>query len=320
MKFFAVIALFTCSNAVLAQGVNQPVQSSQDTLGLTFLHKVKKGETLYKIAKMYKMTVPQLNALNPDVKTISPGMSIHVVRKSVKTSSSSNAVTIPTQNLDVHIVEKGETLYSIAKKYNTSVDVLRKINNFGDANISLGQSIQVPVVNPIKGIKKPTESLVPKEKITAPVEENVPQKTQNNSTDKPKSQESTTIEKKAPKETAPKSETSQARDQGGMPEKIVKPNTEIGLKENEQKGVLSLASNQFAAAGEEDRAWVYFDGAAQDEVVAVINTKNNKFVWCVVKGKNTKSNSVISVSKFVADKLGIFDEKTVVRVKYAVGK
>jgi len=251
---------------------------------------------------------------------LSPGMSIHVVRKSVKASTSANAVTVPTQNLDVHVVEKGETLYSIARKYNTSVEVLRKINNFGEANISLGQSIQVPVVNPIKGAKKPTENPVPQEKVVQPIEENVPQKATSVPTEKPKTQETPTIEKKAPKESSAKVETSQGRDQGGMPEKLVKPTAEIGLKENEQKGVLTLASNQFAAAGEEDRAWVYFDGAEQDEVVAVINTKNNKFVWCVVKGRNSKSNSVISVSKFVADKLGIFDEKTHVRVKYAVAK
>jgi len=325
MKFFAVIALFACSNAALAQGVNKPIQSSNDTLGLTFMHKVKKGETLYKIAKMYKMTVPQLNALNPDVKTLSPGMSIHVVRKSVKANSTANAVTVPTQNLDVHIVEKGETLYSIAKKYNTSVDVLRKINNFGDANISLGQSIQVPVVNPIKGGAQVTkgksnaEAPVKDEVVNKPVEQNVPQKTQTTTPVEKVKSDIPSTEKKAPKEAA-KVEQTPLRDQGGMPEKLVKPSAEIGLKENETKGVLTLASNQFAASGDEDRAWVYFDGASQDEVVAVINTKNNKFVWCVVKGKNNKSNSVVSVSKFVADKLGIFDEKTVVRVKYAVAK
>jgi hypothetical protein len=43
-------------------------------------------------------------------------------------------------------------------------------------------------------------------------------------------------------------------------------------------------------------------------------------VWCVVKGKNKNGGSAVGVSKFVADKLGIFDEKTVVRVKYATAK
>ena len=324
MKIFAVIALFACSGSAMAQVADKPTQNQTDTLGLTFLHTVKKGETLYKIAKMYKMTVPQLTALNPEVKVLSPGINIHVVRKSVKPASSPNAITVPTQNLDVQVFEKGETLYSIAKKYNTSVDILRKINNFGDANLSLGQSIQVPVVNPLKGVKTPAPAPV-KPKVETPNEKepvNVPQKNEGmNDVNMPKALEvTTTPEKKAPKEVAVKSDQNKGRDQGGMPEKLVKPNVEIGLKENERKGVLTLASDQYGTEGNEDRAWVYFNDASENEVVAVINTKNNKFVWCVVKGKNKNTSSAVSVSKFVADKLGIFDEKTVVRVKYAVAK
>jgi hypothetical protein len=110
------------------------------------------------------------------------------------------------------------------------------------------------------------------------------------------------------------------RDQGGMPEKLVKPNAETGLKENEKKGVLVLASDQFVEPGSEDRAWVLFNDAQENEVVAVVNTKNNNLVWCVVKGKNKNGGAAVGVSKFVADKLGIFDEKTVVRVKYATAK
>ena len=324
MKIFAVIALFACSGSAMAQVADKPTQNQTDTLGLTFLNTVKKGETLYKIAKMYKMTVPQLTALNPEVKVLSPGINIHVVRKSVKPVSSPNAITVPTQNLDVHVVEKGETLYSIAKKYNTTIDILRKINNFGDANLSLGQSIQVPVVNPLKGVKSPAPT---KPKVETPTEKekepiNVPQKNEGvNDGNKPKAVEvTTTPEKKTPKETAVRVDQNKGRDQGGMPEKLVKPNVEIGMKENERKGVLTLATDQYGAEGNEDRAWVYFDDAAENEVVALINTKNNKFIWCVVKGKNKNASSAVSVSKFVADKLGIFDEKTVVRVKYAVAK
>ncbi len=321
MKIFAVIALFACSGSALAQVADKSTQNQTDTLGLTLLHKVKKGETMYKIAKMYKMTMPQLTALNPEVKVLSPGMNIHVVRKSAKQTSSPNAITVPTQNLDVHVVEKGETLYSIAKKYNTSVDILRKINNFGDANLTLGQSIQVPVVNPLKGVKNPTPTKPKVETLPEKEPINVPQKTEEVNDAKPKSVDvPTPQEKKAPKETAVRIDKNTGRDQGGMPEKLAKPNVEIGMKENEKKGVLTLASDQFGTEGNEDRAWVYFNDAAENEVVAVINTKNNKFVWCVVKGKNKNTSSAVSVSKFVADKLGIFDEKTVVRVKYAVAK
>lgn len=321
MKIFAVIALFACSGSAMAQVADKSTQNQTDTLGLTLLHKVKKGETMYKIAKMYKMTMPQLTALNPEVKVLSPGINIHVVRKSTKPASSPNAITVPTQNLDVHVVEKGETLYSIANKYNTSIDILRKINNFGDASLTLGQSIQVPVVNPLKGVKNPTPTKPKAETLPDKEPVNIPQKTEGANETKPKTEEvPTPQEKKTPKETAVRIDKNTGRDQGGMPEKLVKPTVEIGMKENEKKGVLTLASDQFGTEGNEDRAWVYFNDATENEVVAVINTKNNKFVWCVVKGQNKNTSSAVSVSKFVADKLGIFDEKTVVRVKYAVAK
>ncbi|MCB0750863.1 MAG: LysM peptidoglycan-binding domain-containing protein, partial [Ignavibacteriae bacterium] len=42
-----------------------------------------------------------------------------------------------------HQVEKGDTLYNLSKKYNTSVDQLRSINNLGDEGIKIGQTIRV---------------------------------------------------------------------------------------------------------------------------------------------------------------------------------
>ena len=323
MKFFAFIAVFAVSSVASAQvNVAKPAASS-DTLGLTLLHKVKKGETVYKIAKMYKMSVPQIQALNPQMTVIKPGMTIHVVRHMPVGSNRNNTVNVPTQNTVDHVIVKGETLYSIAKKYHTSVDIIRKWNNLGDAGLTLGQTIKVPVVNPLGDINDGNPSNGKVEPIK--VIENAPVKPIE---DKPK------IETKpvdangdskggtaavTVKTTLIKVED-KGRDQGGMPEKLVKPNAETGLKENEKKGVLVLASDQFIEPGSEDRAWVLFNDAQENEVVAVVNTKNNNLVWCVVKGKNKNGTSAVGVSKFVADKLGIFDEKTVVRVKYATAK
>ena len=42
-----------------------------------------------------------------------------------------------------HVVQKGDTLYSIAKKYNTSVEELQKNNNLTGSNISIGQTLNV---------------------------------------------------------------------------------------------------------------------------------------------------------------------------------
>jgi LysM repeat protein len=328
MKFFAFITVFAVSSIASAEVNLAKPAASSDTLGLTLLHKVKKGETVYKIAKMYKMTVPQIQALNPQMTMIKPGMTIHVVRHMPVGAKQSNDVTVPTQNTANHIVEKGETLYSIAKKYHTSVDIIRKWNNLGDAGLSLGQTIKVPVVNPLGDTNDDNSSKAKVEPIKViedapakPVEEK--SKTESKTEEKPKTETKPEDGKGSAVVTPAKPTMIRVDDKGrdgGMPEKLVKPSAETGLKENEKKGVLVLASDQFVEPGSEDRAWVLFNDAQENEVVAVVNTKNNNLVWCVVKGKNKNGFAAVGVSKFVADKLGIFDEKTIVRVKYATTK
>jgi len=48
-----------------------------------------------------------------------------------------------TINAEQHIVVKGDTLYSISKRYNISIEDLKKKNHIIDNTISLGQSLQI---------------------------------------------------------------------------------------------------------------------------------------------------------------------------------
>jgi len=48
-----------------------------------------------------------------------------------------------TQKTNFYVVKKGDTLYSISKKYNISVQDLKNLNNIKDSNISVGQSIKI---------------------------------------------------------------------------------------------------------------------------------------------------------------------------------
>ena len=45
---------------------------------------------------------------------------------------------------DVYIVKPGDTLYSIARKYNTTVNELISLNNLISTNLSIGQTIRIP--------------------------------------------------------------------------------------------------------------------------------------------------------------------------------
>jgi LysM repeat protein len=46
-----------------------------------------------------------------------------------------------TESDEYHVVKKGDTLYSIAKKYETTVDALKRINNLPSDKILIGQKI-----------------------------------------------------------------------------------------------------------------------------------------------------------------------------------
>ena len=50
----------------------------------------------------------------------------------------------PINDKDYYIVKKGDSLYSIAKKYNTSVNDLKTLNNLSNNNLSIGQVLKLP--------------------------------------------------------------------------------------------------------------------------------------------------------------------------------
>lgn len=57
-------------------------------------------------------------------------------------------VTAKAASEKIHIVEKGETLYGIAKKYGVSVDAIKAANQLTSATISKGQRLYIGTVTP----------------------------------------------------------------------------------------------------------------------------------------------------------------------------
>src|SRR5690606_3429126 len=50
----------------------------------------------------------------------------------------------PKPVIRTHTIRRGDTLYSLARRYNTSVDALRKLNNLKSTSLSTGQRLRVP--------------------------------------------------------------------------------------------------------------------------------------------------------------------------------
>lgn len=89
---------------------------------------VKSGDTLFAIAKKYKVSISDLAKLNKlgSNTLIKPG-DVLKIPSSGYTEAALKAVEY--NNKTVYKVKKGDTLYSIAKKYNMKIDTLRKLNN-----------------------------------------------------------------------------------------------------------------------------------------------------------------------------------------------
>ena len=50
---------------------------------------------------------------------------------------------IPTSGIDSYTVKSGDSLYSIARKYNTTVDSLKQKNNLTSNTITVGQILNI---------------------------------------------------------------------------------------------------------------------------------------------------------------------------------
>ncbi|MCF6131424.1 LysM peptidoglycan-binding domain-containing protein [Flavobacterium wongokense] len=114
-------------------------------------HKVKRGDNLGEISDKYGVTVAEVKKWNKlKGSNIVPGKSLKIIRnervvttvrkevkgaQNVENAVASNEDENPS---DFYVVEKGDNLFSIAKKFNISLEDLKKWNNLDDLNVDQG--------------------------------------------------------------------------------------------------------------------------------------------------------------------------------------
>jgi len=120
------------STNVLKIGQILKIPTKFVNVGDTELYQVKAGDTLYSIANKYNISVNELKALND---LISNDLAI------------GQLLNVPSglSLVNSYIVEKGDTLYSIAKKFDISVNKLKEYNNLTSNLLSVGQKILIPI-------------------------------------------------------------------------------------------------------------------------------------------------------------------------------
>jgi len=99
------------------------------------LYTVKRGDTLYSIANSYGVSVDAIKKLNNLTNnTLSIGQQLYIPEGTI----------IEETNYIVYQVEPGDTLYSIAGKYNTTPDAIKEYNNLTSNLLTINQVLQIP--------------------------------------------------------------------------------------------------------------------------------------------------------------------------------
>ncbi|MEM5564642.1 LysM peptidoglycan-binding domain-containing protein [Psychroserpens sp. AS72] len=130
-KLLLIAAILFCSISAFAQDYKT--------------HKVKQGETIESIAKMYLVTPFDILALNPDAKTtLKSDMVLIIPTTRVKNEPLKETVK-EVIGFKKHRVKRKETLYSISKQYNIEIEDIKKHNRrLYSEDLRKGDKIQIP--------------------------------------------------------------------------------------------------------------------------------------------------------------------------------
>lgn len=142
-------------------GTYYPMDGTRD-----ITHNVRRGESLYSIARRYGISLSylkELNGISRHNDKLSVGQQLIVARKT-KEDFAENSKDKNTQQIIVrHNVQKGESLGRIAGDYATSIADLQELNRLDGTNIYPGQILKVRTFNNTAIAKKETVKTVKEE-------------------------------------------------------------------------------------------------------------------------------------------------------------
>lgn len=294
------------------------------------IHKVAPKETLFSISKMYNVSMDDLRKWN-NLSDNSLSVDQELVIKGA-TSTKVDAKETPSTQKEVaskgsHIVAEKETMYSISRQYNISVDDLKKWNALESNDLQIGQTLVV--ADPAKVVASAQKSKTPEPK------ENAVSKDVASGSSKPSpavSNSATEVETKASAEsTQPAAETTVADTKSTTQKEPVvasnspspSQNQTIKISESIANGdeIIEAGVAELIEGTEGNRKYLALHRTAPvGTILKIRNEMNNREVFVRVMGKLPDTaltdKLIIKVSKSAYDRLGAIDPRFRVQVTY----
>jgi LysM repeat protein len=271
------------------------------------IHVVAAKETMFSISKAYGVSVDdirQWNNLADNSLTI--GQEIVIKKRNTASTSANQSTTTSTPAVTnaagTHTVEPKETLYSIANKYDITVQQLKEWNNLQSNELDIGQTINVK--QPAQGtspVRRDTSVTTQQPVVTAR------QTTTTNTTTPPVKNDPPPVKNDAP-----------------VKEPVRNPTTEtIRISESVKNGdeILEKGIAELIEGTDGNRKYLALHRTAPvGTILKVRNELNNREVFVRVMGKLPDTaltdKVVIKISKSAFDRLGAIDPRFRVEVTY----
>lgn len=128
-----------------------PTKYTPPTSQYKLTYTVKRGDSLWKIANKYKISVSKLKSLNKlssDIIHVGQKLTVSSIEtkspKSLSVKASIKSVSTKSNKSSKYIVKSGDSLWAIATLHGISINKLMKTNNLASTLIYPGQKLVIP--------------------------------------------------------------------------------------------------------------------------------------------------------------------------------
>ncbi len=145
-----LIALFFCTVSLVAPADSVGTEVINGRLFV--IHKVDEKETLYSLSRRYGAPIAQILEFNP---TADAGLVVGQILK----IPYNKRLQHKTNQITVHKVAEKETLFSISRLYQVSVEEIKQWNNLSDNTLAIGQELIIKKTNEITSVPTQTNHI-----------------------------------------------------------------------------------------------------------------------------------------------------------------
>ena len=246
------------------------------------LHRVEKSEGLFSISRRYNVNIDDLMKANPQAED---GLVLNeIIRVPIKEKR---------KDATYHKVAPKETLYSLSREYNVSVDQIMEWNQMEETNLIIGEELIISIEG---------------EEIAEPTADEIAEEVAEASDKAPKEKDADEEAEKDPLETAYEEKLSDLDDKTYYEEREEK-GTAYWMDDTYMKSRKSLALHKSAPPG---------------TIIKITNLMNNKSTYVKVVGfldeADKQSAQLITISKVAAEQLDVQEYSFRAKLEYVTRK